>query len=146
MHWPKEEPQEAFRFAVAYEEGISQHKTFETGTREIYAEPVFAVAERKNPCTRCGLEFSQNLLSMCKANNEPCRNCSTIGHFARMCKRPKSGNTRGRGNFTGRAGMRRINLIERDDDQSEESTGADEDNMVLHIGGNGQQPFIMRGK
>ena len=34
---PKEEPQEAFRFAVAYEEGISQHKTFETGAREIKA-------------------------------------------------------------------------------------------------------------
>ena len=28
---PKEEQQEAFRFAVAYEEGITQHKTFETG-------------------------------------------------------------------------------------------------------------------
>ena len=62
-----------------------------------------------------------------------------------MCKRFKSGNTRGRGNFTNRAGMRRINLIERDDDQSEESAGA-EDDMVLHIGGNGQQPFIMKGK
>ena len=63
-----------------------------------------------------------------------------------MCKRPKSGNTRGRGIFAGRARMRRINLIERDDDQSDESTGAEEDNMVLHIGGNGQQPSIMKGK
>ena len=85
-------------------------------------------------------------LSMCKAKNERCRNCSTEGHFARMCKRPKSGNSRGRGNFTGRAGMRRINLIRGDDDQSEESTGSEEDNMVLHIGGNGQQPFILKGK
>ena len=91
---PKEEPQEAFRFAVAYEEGISQQKTFESGAKEIKTEPVYAVTERKNPCTRCGLEFSQNHLSMCKAINERCRNCSTIGHFARMCKRPKSGNTR----------------------------------------------------
>ena len=63
-----------------------------------------------------------------------------------MCKRPKNGNTRVRSKFTGRAGMRRINLIERDDDQSEESTGAEEDNMVLHICGNGQQPFIMKAK
>ena len=63
-----------------------------------------------------------------------------------MCKRPKSGNTRGRSKFTGRVGMRRINLIERDDNQSDESTGAEEDNMVSHIGGNGQQPFIMKGK
>ena len=44
---PKEEQQEAFRFAVAYEERISQHKTFETGAKEIKAEPVYAVAERK---------------------------------------------------------------------------------------------------
>ena len=42
--------------------------------------------------------------------------------------------------------MRTINVIERDDDQSDESVGAEEDNMVLHIGGNGQQPFIMKGK
>ena len=63
-----------------------------------------------------------------------------------MCKRPKNGNLRGRSNFAGRAGMRRINLIERDDNQSDESTGAKEDNMVLHIGGNGQQPLIMKGK
>ena len=46
----------------------------------------------------------------------------------------------------GVAGIRRINLIERDDDQSDESTGAEDNNMVLHIGGNGQQPFIMKGK
>ena len=143
---PKEEPQEAFKLSVAYEEGISQHKTFESGTMEIKAEPVYAVTERKSPCTRCGLEFNQNHLSMCKAKDERCINCSTIGHFARTCKRPKSGIIRGRGNFTGRTGMRKINQNERDDDQSEESTGAEEDNMVLHIIGNGRQPFIMKGK
>ena len=143
---PKEEPHEAFRFAVAYVQGISQHKTFETGARETKAETVSAVAERKTPCTRYGLKFSQNHLSMYKAKNERCKNCSTIGHFARMCKSPKNGNTRGRGNFVERAGMRRINLIERDDGQSDESTGAEEDNMVLNIGGNGQQLFIRKEK
>ena len=63
-----------------------------------------------------------------------------------MCERPKSGNVRGKGRFTERAGMRRINLVERDGNQSEESTEQEEDNMVLHIGADGTQPFIMKGK
>ena len=63
-----------------------------------------------------------------------------------MCKRPKSGNVKERGTFGGRAGMRKINLIEREDNQSEESNERDEDNMVLHIGGNDNQPFVMKGK
>ena len=29
---PKENPEEAFRFAVAYEEGVNQHKAFEATT------------------------------------------------------------------------------------------------------------------
>ena len=34
---PEENPEEAFRFAVAYEEGVNQHKTFEgaSGSKEI---------------------------------------------------------------------------------------------------------------
>ena len=143
---PKDNPQEAFRLAVTYEEGISQHQTFESGRRAIKNEPVYAVTERKNPCTRCGLEFSQNHLTLCKAKSEKCRNCATIGHYARMCKRHKNGNVSGRGNFGVRAGMRRINLIEREDHQSEESNEQDEDNMVLHNGGIDNPPFIMKGK
>ena len=143
---PKNDPEEAFRFAVAYEEGISQHQTFENGKPEIKSEPIYAVTEKRNPCTRCGPEFSQNHISVCKARNEKCRNCAVIGHFARMCKRPKTGNTRGRGNTAGRAGMRRINLIERDGSQSEDSGEQDEDNVVLHVSGSGVQPFVMKGK
>ena len=94
-----------------------QECTTKTVQKDIKSKPVYAVTERKSPCTRCGLEFSQNHLAVCKAKNERCRNCSTIGHFARMCKRPKSGNDRGRGSFTGRSGMRRINLIEQEADQ-----------------------------
>ena len=142
---PRDDPQEAFRFAVTYEEGINQHKEYEKPTKEIKSETVYAVAERKNPCTRCGLEFSQNHLAVCRAKNERCRNCSTIDHFARTCKCPKSSNIKGRGNFTGKSVMRRVNLIEQEANQSEESTET-EDNMVLHIGGDGSQPFIMKGK
>ena len=48
--------------------------------------------------------------------------------------------------FRGRAGMRRINLIEREDNQSEESNEQDEENMVLHIGGSDNPRFVMKGK
>ena len=91
----QENPQDAFRYAVAYEEGISQHQTVASGRREIKNEPVYAVTERKNPCTRCRLEFTQNQLATCKAKNEKCRNCATKEHYARMCKRPKNVNRRG---------------------------------------------------
>ena len=43
---PKDNPQEAFRFAVAFEEGINQHHTFESGKKEVKNEPVY-VTEQK---------------------------------------------------------------------------------------------------
>ena len=63
-----------------------------------------------------------------------------------MCKRPKTGNVRERGNFAGRVGMRRFNLIEREGNQSEESTEQVEDNMALHVGGSDSQQFVVKGK
>ena len=46
---PKNDPQEVFRFAVAYQEGVNQHKTYEG--RNIYKKPkqelVFAVNQKK---------------------------------------------------------------------------------------------------
>ena len=77
---PKNDPQEVFRFAVAYEEGVSQHKTYEGRNvyKEIKQEPVFALNERKNPCTRCGLEFNNGHLAECKAKHEGCRNCESF--------------------------------------------------------------------
>ena len=69
---PKDDPEEALRFAVAFEERISQRKSFGGGS-EVEIEPIYAIKERlKNPCTRCGLEFSQNHLSLCKAKTEKC--------------------------------------------------------------------------
>ena len=63
-----------------------------------------------------------------------------------MCKRPKPSNVRRRGIFAGRAGMQRFNLIEREDNQSEESTEQDEDIMILHVNGSGSQPLVMKSK
>ena len=44
---PKDDPQEAFRFAVAYEERISQHKAYENAGKEMQSEPVYAVTDKK---------------------------------------------------------------------------------------------------
>ena len=131
----KENPEEAFRFAIAYEEGVNQHKAFEaaTGTKESKQEPIMNI--NRNPCTRCGLEFTENHLMACKAKNENSRNCAMTGHFARKCKRPKTGYIRGCGRMPGRRGLRRINLIEQDDSQSESSNEMNEENMVLHVSG-----------
>ena len=64
---PKEEPEEALSFAVAFEEGISQQKTF-GGENETKAVPVYQSNERvKNPCTRRGADFTTNHLQRCKA-------------------------------------------------------------------------------
>ena len=143
---PKENPEDAFRFAITYEEGVNQHKASEaaTGTNEIKQEAIMNI--NRNPCTRCGLEFTQNHLMACKAKNEKSRNCAMTGHFARMCRRPKTGNIRGRGRMPGRGGLRRINLIEQDDSQSESSNEMNEENMVLHVSGAGNQPFVLKGK
>ena len=45
---PKNDPHEAFRFAIAYEEGINQHRAFEGGSaiKEVKNESVCAVTER----------------------------------------------------------------------------------------------------
>ena len=42
---PKEDPQEAFRFAVAYEEGMTEYKAFEgrSGTEEIKQESMMNI-------------------------------------------------------------------------------------------------------
>ena len=71
---PRKDLQEAFRFAVAYEEGVNQHKIYEgrNAYKETKQEPVFAVNERKNPSTRCGLEFNNGHLAECKAKHERC--------------------------------------------------------------------------
>ena len=72
---PKENPQEALRFAVAFEEGISQQKSF-TGANEMKKEPKYAIDNKgKKPFWRCGVEFVQNHLMTCKVKNKKRRNC-----------------------------------------------------------------------
>ena len=68
---PKDQPQEALRFAIAFEEGIGQQNIL-VGSNEVKAETILAVGGRttKNPCPRCGLEFSQNNLQRARPKPE----------------------------------------------------------------------------
>ena len=141
---PKEQPQEALRFAIAFEKGISQQKSFE-GNTNIENEPVYAIDNKnKNPVTRCGLEIVTNHLAASMAKNEKCRNCGIIGIFQRMCKRPKTANFRGNGRSSNRGGMRRINLHGQTTDQPEESSEWEEENAVFQLNGTGVTPFMLK--
>ena len=53
---------------------------------------------------------------------------------------------RRKGTLNINARMRRVNLIGREDNQSETGSEIEEDNMVLHVNGSGNQPFVMKGK
>ena len=105
-----------------------------------------------NPCTRCGAKFTTNHLQRCKAVKEQRRSCGGNGHFARMCRRANPTNQRENGNFRGNnntaqiGGMRRINLIDQANKQSENSTEDDAENMILQVGGNRTPPFVLKGK
>ena len=98
---PNEEP-EALRFAVAFEEGVSQHRSL-GGGQEVKLEPLCQINESaRTPCSRCGIEFTTNHLQKCKAMNEQCRSCGRFDHFARMCKRVRNTNSRGNDNIKGK--------------------------------------------
>ena len=143
---PKEQPQEALRFAIVFEEGIIQQQSFTSGN--VTKKKLVCAIENKNknPCTRCGWEFNQNHLSVWKANGENCRNWGVVGHFMRMCKIPKSGSFRGSGKSSQRGNFQRVNLIGQTTDQSEDSSD-ENDNVVLHLAGNtGTPPFMLKGK
>ena len=77
---PKETPEEVLKFAEAFEEGISQQKTYGNPTM-IKDEPVCNVAQgtsgltkpsgNEARCFRCGFEnFTPAHLKDCRAKNE----------------------------------------------------------------------------
>ena len=64
-----------------------------------------------------------------------------------MWKKPKSGNFRGLGRNKHQAGLRRVNLICPDDNQSDASSETQNDTVVMHLEGKiGHPPFVMKGK
>ena len=82
---PKDNPDEALKFAVAFEQGAQQKKTICVKTTNIKEEPVFAV-EKNTECYKCGEKpFITGHQKTCKAKNVEYRNCGKMGHYARMC-------------------------------------------------------------
>ena len=53
---------------------------------------------------------------------------------------------RGRGRPLAKGGIRRMNMIEQDDSQTESSNETTDDNIVLHNSGAGNQPFVLKGR
>ena len=85
-------------------------------------------------------------MAVWEAKNERGRNCALSGHFELICKKPKTGNKRGRGTMVNRTVMRRIDPIEQDSNQLEDGNDQDEDNIGLHVGGGGNRSFMNKGK
>ena len=50
---PKDNPEKALKFAIAFEQGTQQKKTLCVKTPNIKEEPVFAV-DKNNECYKCG--------------------------------------------------------------------------------------------
>ena len=83
---PKDNPEEALKCVVAFEQGAQQKKTIRVKTRKIKEEPVFAVY-KNSECYKCGEKpFTMGHQKICKAKNVECRNCGKTGHYARTCR------------------------------------------------------------
>ena len=68
---PKDNPEEALKFAVAFEQGAQQKKTIclKPTTTFIKEEPVFAM-EKTNECYKCGEKpFVAGHQKICRAKN-----------------------------------------------------------------------------
>ena len=77
---PKDNPEEALKFALASEQGAQQKKTICVKTANIKEKPVFAV-EKNNECYKCGEKpFVMGHQKVCKAKSVECRNCGKTGH------------------------------------------------------------------
>ena len=148
---PKE-PDQALKFALAFEEGIQQQKAYgaqapESTKTAIKSEPGFSV-DKTNPgeCYRCGAaNFTMDHVNFCMATNHRCKFCQLIGHLEKCCnkkfpQRQKKilQRLKSRDN---KKGMRRVNHIAESDEESEE----DEEQLILCVDGYGCKPFYMQG-
>ena len=157
---PKENPEDVLRFAEAYEEGITQQKSYGNPTM-IKDEPVCNVAQGSSnytkpnrndaKCFRCGFEnFTPAHLKDCRAKNEICNKCKVKGHFARCCR----GGTNGKNGWTqkqptqqkGGAQLKRINAVNSAENSSNESTGDENAVLMVNKGPKIVAPFMMKGK
>ena len=83
---PRDDPEEALKFAIAFEQGVRQKKAICTrGQVTIKEEPVMAVESDKD-CYKCDDNFVIGHQRNCKAKNIECQKFGKAGHFTRLCK------------------------------------------------------------
>ena len=87
-------------------------------------------------------DIAKNHLMTCKAKNEQCRNCGTIGHLIRMCERLKNATFRGTARFAYRRGLRRVNLFDQTTDRKKLRVGRGQ--CGAKIGWNRFSPFVLK--
>ena len=151
---PKELNQ-AFEFAIAFEEGIKRQKadgvqvSADSAKVSVKSEPVFAVGKLNfRKCFRCGEgNFTLEHVNFCMATNHRCKFCKLIGHVEKCCnkkflQRQKEMQMRLKKKENTQS-MRRVNYIEESNDEKESEE--DEEQLVLRVDGEGSKPFYMEG-
>ena len=142
---PKDNPEEALKFAVAFEQGAQQKKTICIKPTNIKEEPVFAV-EKSNECYKSGEKpFFMGHQKVCKARNIQCRSCGKTGHYARMCRIKQTETKTNR-----QTHQRKINAVQKNPTWSSSEDESAEEVEILHIdeekGKNSNKRFVLKGK
>ena len=84
---PKDNPNEALQFAIAFEDGLRRQKTYGyiAQDHKIREEPICTVSESKQndrECWRCGAgNFTMEHLKVCKTQSAMCNYCGRKGHL-----------------------------------------------------------------
>ena len=138
---PRDNPDEALKYAIAFEQGVQQKRTICTKQPTVKEEPV-AVVEKNAECYKCGeTPFSVAHQKVCKAKSVECRKCGKTGHYARMCRSKTPVNK------YPQQGKRRVNAVQKQNSWS--SSGESEEEVeVLHIDdivNSASKPFVLKG-
>ena len=149
---PKDNPNEALQFAIAFEDGLRRQKTYGYIAQEykVKEEPVCTVGGSKQndrECWRCGAgNFTLDHIKVCKAQSVMCNYCGRKGLLERVCNQKKNDN------FTKTAKMRqtgkfeqmgrRVQLVDQDDEDED-----DGNYTVLNVEGEEEnsKPYFMEG-
>ena len=150
---PREDPNAALQFAIAFEEGIRRQKTIgqPCTSVKVKEEPVFMVAvyKDKKECWSCGAgNFTPAHLKVCKAPETNCNYCGIKGHFEKCCNSKQKDRLKKVAipkifdrKFNNAKRVQRVDYCEEDQD-------SDSDDMVLNVeteGTNKSEPYYMEG-
>ena len=138
-------------FAIYFEDGVKRHKAYRTQSADVpkltmKSEPVNAVKTNPKECFRCGeSNLTKDHAKNCKAANCKRKHCKVVVQLESFCngklphiKKEMMQRSRARDNQ-----MRRVNYI--DGEESVDETDDDEEQLVLHVDGEGHKPFYMEG-